>query len=198
MDWPDLISRYYDGDDNAFEEIFNYWFPRLASHTRLSGMSSEDAQDIAAETLLKVSGTRYKNRYDPVRGAAFSTWVFRIALNVRLDLLKLRGRRPKITTADGSGREGENWLDNLPGALEDPYEASAYRNLSDAFEDCMSRIDLAHREAFVLAELQGFTLNEVVDAIGGSVPNIHRWVKKVRISLQECLGSKGYAQEATA
>lgn len=192
--WSTTITRYYQNDPDAFEEIFNYWFPRLVSHAQLRGMSSEDAQDIAAEALLKVARTRDKSAYDPSKGAAFSTWIYRIALNVLLDKRRGNIRTPTVPAEECFGPG----LYRASGTLDDPHETGSYRQLSGALEECLSHVEPASREAFVMKVLEGFSLHEVVEAIGGNVTGVHRNINRARAALQDCLTVKGFAQEATA
>jgi RNA polymerase sigma factor (sigma-70 family) len=99
---------------------------------------------------------------------------------------------------DDSQAEGTTLLDNVPDTLENPYQASARRRLGKDLEECLDRIDGALREVFVLRELEELKLEEIAAAVGASIVTAHRWVAKAKIGLRECLGNKGYGQEAIA
>jgi RNA polymerase sigma factor (sigma-70 family) len=199
MDWPQLISAYYAGEESAFEAIFHYWFPRFASHARLGGIPDADAQDVALEALFKVARTREQgSRYDPSKGVAFSTWIYTIAHRVRLDFGRRTRRCLEVVVEDDAEHATPSPLDRFAGHLEDPFQVASRHGLDKALEDCLGRFDVAHREAFVLYKLEGFTLKEIVAAVGGGLTSTHRRVEAAQTGLRDCLGSKGYGQEATA
>jgi RNA polymerase sigma-70 factor (ECF subfamily) len=192
MDWPTQISSYYQGTPGAFDPIFNHWFPRFVSHARLSGLRDADAQDAALETLYKVARTLDPgSRYDPSRGAAFSTWIYKIAYHVRLDFI----RRQK---SDHSVPAEDNVLESIPATEKGPYHVTVQHRFGKDLEDCLRNMDGAHREVFVLREIEEQTLDQIAATIDLSISAVHRLVARVKTQLRACLSQKGYGQEATA
>ncbi len=91
---PDLsaliVAIAERGDREAFAELFNHFAPRVKSYLLRLGARSETAEELAQEALLTV--WRRAAAFDPHRAAA-STWIFTIARNLRIDLLRREGRR---------------------------------------------------------------------------------------------------------
>ena len=85
-DFSLLLSNIgYDQDRNSFAEIFQHFAPRVKSYMIKLGCVEEMAEELAQQTLLQV--WRKAQLYDPHKAAA-STWIFRIARNIRIDVLR--------------------------------------------------------------------------------------------------------------
>lgn len=101
-----------------FVVLFDYFAPRIKSFLMKGNMSEDQAEELAQETMLSVW---YKAHTYDINKAAASTWIFTIARNKKIDLL----RKGKHYTVDS---------DDPLYAIEDP-EASAtdtmIRNQSD-------------------------------------------------------------------
>jgi RNA polymerase sigma factor (sigma-70 family) len=77
------------GDRMAFAELFSYFAPRVKSYALRGGADPSTAEEIAQDTLAVV--WRKAGMYDPAK-AAVSTWIFTIARNRRIDLIRREGR----------------------------------------------------------------------------------------------------------
>lgn len=76
------------GDESAFLQLFDYYAPRVHSFLMKSGSISTEADEITQETMLTV--WQKSHLFDPNK-SSFSTWLFRIARNKRIDRLRRRG-----------------------------------------------------------------------------------------------------------
>jgi len=80
-----ILAVARDSDRTAFGELFEYFGPRLKSYFIRVGLNSGRAEELAQETMLTV--WRKAKYFDPDRAGA-STWIFVIARNLRIDLLR--------------------------------------------------------------------------------------------------------------
>lgn len=85
----DLLSRIAARDRAAFAELFSRYAVRVKAFVLKAGASQEDADEIAQEVLVAV--WRKAHLFDPARAAA-STWIFAIARNRRIDMIRRRAR----------------------------------------------------------------------------------------------------------
>lgn len=69
-------------DEDAFEKLYEHFFPRIYNFIYARLKNSADADDVTSITFMKMNENL--NRYEPTK-AAFSTWLFRIANNAIID-----------------------------------------------------------------------------------------------------------------
>ncbi|MEP1144831.1 MAG: sigma-70 family RNA polymerase sigma factor [Henriciella sp.] len=80
----------------AFAEIFEYFAPRLKSYLIRLGSDAPSAEEVMQEVMLNV--WRKAEQYDR-KQASVSTWIFRIARNRRIDMLR-RTNKPELDAED--------------------------------------------------------------------------------------------------
>jgi RNA polymerase sigma-70 factor (ECF subfamily) len=86
----DLILAVARGDRAAFVRLFERYAVRIKAFLMRAGASEPDADEIAQDVMVSV--WRRAASFDPSRAAA-ATWIFAIARNRRIDLIR-RMRRP--------------------------------------------------------------------------------------------------------
>jgi RNA polymerase sigma-70 factor (ECF subfamily) len=108
-DWGKLIVAIAQRRDReAFAQLFHHFAPRVKAYLKRAGLSDGAAEEVAQETLLAV--WRKAGLFDPA-GLSASGWVFTIARNLRVDLLRREGRRQAGTLKQ---IEAEFALDTAP------------------------------------------------------------------------------------
>jgi RNA polymerase sigma-70 factor, ECF subfamily len=86
VDWARSIEAVAaQGDRDAFNQLFAHFAPRVKSLMMKNGASNELAEEIAQETLLIV--WRKASQFDPSTGGV-AAWIFTIARNLRIDLIR--------------------------------------------------------------------------------------------------------------
>jgi RNA polymerase sigma-70 factor (ECF subfamily) len=80
-----LLSIGQIQDRAAFADLFQHFAPRVKSYMLKLGSADGMAEELAQQTLLQV--WRKAQLFDPDKAAA-STWIFRIARNIRIDVLR--------------------------------------------------------------------------------------------------------------
>lgn len=85
-DWADLMKRVAKNQDQAaFQIIFEHFAPRVKSFLIKSGFDKNQAEECAQDVMATV--WQKSQMFDGSR-AALSTWIFTIARNRRIDLLR--------------------------------------------------------------------------------------------------------------
>jgi RNA polymerase sigma-70 factor, ECF subfamily len=93
----DLIEAIAARQDRAaFASLFRHYAPRVKAFIMRGGTDAETAQEVAQEALIMV--WRKAASFDRSRASA-ATWIFTIARNKRIDLLR-RADRPVLSTED--------------------------------------------------------------------------------------------------
>jgi len=83
-------------DRAAFQALFTHFAPRIKGYLIRLGAPAAQAEDLAQEAMLTL--WRKAHLFDPARASA-ATWVFTIARNLRIDVIR-RERRPELTPED--------------------------------------------------------------------------------------------------
>src|SRR5437868_6958378 len=161
MTWTDeeLVARSISGDADSFNELVLRWErPIYALAYRTLGRE-EDARDVCQETFLRAY--RALSRF---RGEAkFSSWLYRITLNLCRDWIRRQRRTPVVQLPE------DVEVMELPASREpsEPIENIVARNdLTRAVEKAMAKLPEEQRTAIILKEYHGLTFQEIADLAG--------------------------------
>ena len=121
--FADLIESIAETKDrDAFKALFAHFAPRLKGYLMRLGASDGQAEEVAQEAMLTVwRKAALFNR----KKAAASTWIFTIARNQRIDML----RKMKRTSAEMPVETEDLW--QIPGENEDEPVTSLHRLMSE-------------------------------------------------------------------
>ena len=161
MTWTDeeLVARSIGGDADSFNELILRWErPIYALAYRTIGRE-EDARDVCQETFLRAF-----RALPAFRGQAkFSSWLYRIALNLCRDWIRRERRAQIVQVPDDVD------LVEMAAAAE-PSESIedlvARKDLTRVVERAMARLPEEQRTAIVLKEYHGLTFQEISDLLG--------------------------------
>ena len=161
MTWTDeeLVARTIGGDADSFNELIHRWErPIYALAYRQIGRE-EDARDVCQDTFLRA----YRALHGFRGQAKFSSWLYRIALNLCRDWMRRERRTPVVQAPEDMD------LMDLAAARE-PSETIEDRvgrhDLTRAVERAMALLPEEQRTAIVLKEYQGLTFQEIADLLG--------------------------------
>jgi len=153
----ELVRRCREGDERAFESLF---LRHRASVTglvyRMLGPSPE-LEDLAQEVFIQVLRSLGSFRDE----ARFSTWLYRVALNVVLMHRRARARRPRLVGEEQAAPP----VDVAPSA----HDVLETRRRVDAFYALLGRLSDKKRTVFVLHELEGLTPVRIGEIVGAPV-----------------------------
>jgi RNA polymerase sigma-70 factor (ECF subfamily) len=91
-DWVACMALIRDaGDEAAFARLFSHFAPRVKGFLMRSGADAALAEEVAQDVMATL--WRKAHLFDPAR-ASVATWIFTIARNRRIDVLR-RARRPE-------------------------------------------------------------------------------------------------------
>jgi RNA polymerase sigma-70 factor (ECF subfamily) len=91
-----LVQVGSSGDRAAFTELYAHYSPRLRAYMRKLGADGLAAEDLAQEAMALIWNKA--RLFDPAKANA-NTWIFTIARNLRIDLIR-RERRPIFQTQE--------------------------------------------------------------------------------------------------
>jgi RNA polymerase sigma-70 factor (TIGR02960 family) len=192
----DLMTRARAGDGDAFRELTEPYRRELQVHCYRMLGSFQDAEDALQDTLLAAwQGLRaFEGR------ASIRTWLYRIATNRCLNVLRSANRRPAKEWAISEieppepTRLGEVvWLEPYPdalleGAIDVPLGPEArYEQteaISLAFVTAMQLLPARQRAVLILRDVLGYHAREVAEMLDSTVESVNSALKRARASLQ--------------
>lgn len=155
----ELVALSIGGDAESFNQLVLRWErPIFALAYRVIGRE-EEARDVVQETFLRAF-----RGIGNFRGQAkFSSWVYRIALNLCRDWIRRERRAPIMPTPEGVDVIE---LAAEQGPVESIEDLVARNDLSKVVADLMTRLPEEQRTAIVLKEYHGMTFQEIADLQG--------------------------------
>jgi len=150
-----LIVDYLNGDDGAIALLIGRHLKGVFNFIRRLVGKSEEAEDIAQETFLKIWRIIKKYR----QGENFKTWLFTIARNTAIDYMR---KKRNFAFSDFENDEGENALtESLTNTEPLPDEIFAKAEEKKLLEYALDKLSLPHRETLLLHYNEHLTFNEI-------------------------------------
>ena len=157
--WAELMVQIRDTRDRAaFERLFTHFAPRIKSFLMKSGAPAPMAEDCAQDVMITLWNKAHL--FDPSR-ASVSTWVFTIARNRRIDILR-KENRPEPETLDWGPTADPAAADVLEMQEENAKLSAAISALPEtqkaliltAYYGDQSHSDIAHQTGLPLGTIK--------------------------------------------
>src|SRR5579864_8906149 len=172
-----------------FEELVRRHRRELHVHCYRMLASFDEAEDAVQETLLRA--WRARDGFDG--SGQFRAWLYRIATNVCLDMLRSRRSLSKMSSFGDVP-----WLQPYPDALldevlagpeEDQPEEIAVRRetISLAFLAALQLLPPRQRAALIARDVLGWPASEVAETLGTSVAAANSALQRARATMQQHL-----------
>jgi RNA polymerase sigma-70 factor (ECF subfamily) len=157
-----------DTANAAFEQLLHQLRPKLHRYcARMTG-SVIDGEDVVQEALLKaVEALPRTGRLDNPEG-----WVFRIAHNAAQDFLRRRTRRRALQ----SNEDVETMAVNDNDVSDRQAAAASLRTFM--------RLPASQRSSVILRDVLGYSIEEIVEILGGTIPAIKGTLQRGRLQLR--------------
>ena len=141
----ELVRRCRAGEAGAFDELFNRHSGAVSRLVyRMTG-ATPDVEDLVQEVFLQVIRSLGSFRDE----ARFSTWLYRVTVNVVLMHRRAAGRRPRLVDEERASPPTDE-SPSAEQALETRLRVQAFYRLLDRLSD-------KKRAVFVLHELEGLS-----------------------------------------
>jgi RNA polymerase sigma-70 factor (ECF subfamily) len=184
----ELVTRSVGGDADSFNQLILRWErPIYALAYRVIGRE-EDARDVCQDTFLRA----YRALPGFKGQAKFSSWLYRIALNLCRDWIRKQRRAPVMQMPEG--------VDPIELAAEhEPAESIetlvARRELSAVVEEAMALLPQEQRTAIILKEYHGMTFQEIADLQGCPLSTVKTRLYQGLSVLRRQLEANGQVRE---
>jgi RNA polymerase sigma-70 factor (ECF subfamily) len=193
----DLIAQARAGDSDAFRELTEPHRRELQAHCYRMLGSLQDAEDAVQDTLLAA----WQGLGGFAGRASLRTWLYGIATNRCLNVLRTASRRPArqwnipgIEPPEPTRLSEAVWLEPYPDALladadglppgpEARYEQA--ESISLAFVAALQVLPPRQLAVLILRDVLGFRAAEVSGMLGSTVESVNSALKRARASMQQ-------------
>jgi RNA polymerase sigma-70 factor (ECF subfamily) len=179
-----LIRRAQGGDPEAFEALVRVYDQNVLRLTLQVVHSQEEARDLYQETFLKV----YRSiRYFRLE-AHFSTWLYRVVMNVCLDYLRRQNTRKEVQAPEGEDGQPE-YFQTVPdeSPVLDPERAVHSKEIGRRIQAALGHLNPRERMVFELKHYQGLKLRAIGELCNTSEQTVKnclfRATQKLRLEL---------------
>ena len=189
MDLQDQIKKSLAGDLDSFNQII-ISFQSLVYNQAYRIIGEPDA---AADATQEAFISAYKKLHT-YRGGSFKSWLLRIVSNACYDEYRRRKRQPVVPLFpdgdDGDEMDSAGWLEDPSEKPEDTLER---RELSDAIQYCLDRLDYEFRTIVVLVDVQGIDYASAAEIIDRPLGTVKSRLARARVSLKTaCRGLRNF------
>lgn len=180
-----LIRKAQKGDVLAFERIISDYQNVVYSVAYRYADNAEDAADMSQEIFLKmfksINTFQFKSK--------LSTWIYRVATNTCIDLVK-KANRDGSTYSINEGYEnsdGDTRYSEITDDSSQPDIVAEKSEMRDIINTAISGLNEDYRTVIILRDIQGLSYDEISEIIGCSVGTVKSRISRGRKNLREIL-----------
>ena len=182
MDERELLARVRRGDEAAFEALVRLYEKRIYTLCfRMCG-SAQDAEEAAQDTFLAL----WRGAAGFREEAALSTWLYRLAANASVDLLRRRKRRAPSLSLDD-----EAAFSDVADASPPPQEEAERRETRRLLQAGLLALPELYREIILLREVEDLSYAEIASITSLELGTVKSRISRGRQLLRNYLSSGG-------
>lgn len=195
--WTDeqLMEQLQQGQTRALDALYQRYAKRLYAFCYHSTRTHpQDVEDLVQDVFLRV--IRGADSYNP-RKASFRTWLFRIARNRCIDVVR-RSQVVQFTPLTRRATQDEDdealapQADIIDREQGDPESAVIGMSTIEAVRNCLAELtDPAEKQAILLYYLGGKVYREIGEMLGESTSTARNRVQSAQQKVKRCLERKG-------
>jgi RNA polymerase sigma-70 factor (ECF subfamily) len=182
MNDKDLVKNICEGDENSFRLLVEKYQDNVFRTCYGFLKNFEDSEDLTQEVFIKVFHKIHDFRGD----SEFSTWLYRISVNMSINVLRQNKRRKLFENIENiiffSGKNNQNNLTDV--SVEEKYEKKQYENaINAAIDELLPN----QKTAFVLHKYDDLSQIEIAEIMKTSVSAVESLIHRAKQNLQQKL-----------
>jgi len=187
-----LVQRARSGDERAFRILVERYQKKVYAVALGMVRDREEAMDVVQEAFVKVHRSLDRFKAD----ATFYTWLYRITVNVCIDVIRRRGAM-RSDSVEFDERVGHDLAEANLGAVSsqlgsNPEKSLLQREVGEKIQAALEQIPEKHRAILLLRELDGLSYEELAQVLeipkGTVMSRLFHARAKVQKLLSESLG----------
>jgi RNA polymerase sigma-70 factor (ECF subfamily) len=155
----ELVARATAGDHDAFAQLVTRWERPIYALAYRTLRREEEARDVVQDAFLRA----YRGLKGFKGEAKFSSWLYRITLNLCRDWMRKERRAPVAQVPEGT--DPLDLADQQAAPTESVEDLVARREMSAAVQLAMAELPEEQRTAIMLKEYHGLTFQEIAEML---------------------------------
>jgi RNA polymerase sigma-70 factor, ECF subfamily len=170
----EVVQSIIDGKREDFEILVNRYYKQITAYLgRLLNFNEGDVQDVLQETFINAFVNLVT--YNP--SLSFSSWLYRIAHNLAIDLIR---KKSKYYIIDTNDQAVQNQIHHNQTIIQKSDQDHENIISNERLTSILQRLDLDSRTTLTLFYLQGLSLNEIADIFKTSSNTIAARLKRAK------------------
>jgi len=179
-----LMLRFGRGEAAAFEFLYRRHESRVFRYLQRNVKNEATANDLMQEVWFAV--VRGAADYRPT--AKFTTWLFTIAHNRMVDMIRANHRLQSLDAGDDADPEASSALERLADSPKlEPLAQVQSLDESAALLSAVARLPAEQRSAFLLQAEGNLSVEEIAEATGSSFETVKSRLRYARAKLRQLL-----------
>jgi RNA polymerase sigma-70 factor (ECF subfamily) len=170
----ELVKLAQAGDERAFEALVVKYQRRIARHVARYVRAAGDIEDVVQDAFIRA----YRGLPGFKGQSSFYSWLYRIAVNCALTFLKQQRDSPMV--GDDAPEERADAFQ--PGVTdgEDPERVMMARQIADAVQRAMTKLQPDLAEALTLYEVEGKSYGEIAEMLSIPIGTVRTRIFRAR------------------
>ncbi len=157
-----FIKRFLEGDVHAFNLLVRHWEKPILNFVYRNVGNEETARDICQLVFIRVF-KKLRTLRDPLK---FSSWIYRIALNLCRDEYKKRKNHHLISIESNQNNDTRySYREILKGPIQTPEELCHQHTLSELLKEALMTLPEEQRVVIIMKQYHELKFIEIADIL---------------------------------
>jgi len=179
----DWVRRAQEGDVRAFEQLFQQYQRGIYNTVYQMVRNDADAADLTQEVFVRA----YRALPRLQTPEAFTSWLYRIAVNLSRNWLRDRGR-VRVESLELPGDDGEEGnTREIADPSGDPASLAQTKDMQERVRKAIAGLSPDHRAVVTLHHLEGISVEEIAQMMDCSIGTVKSRLSRARDNLKRKL-----------
>jgi RNA polymerase sigma-70 factor (ECF subfamily) len=180
MNDEQLVKQFQSGDRQAFDELLLRYQDKVLNTCFRFIAREEDARDATQDIFIKV----YHALHSFKPKATFSTWLYRIAVNHSLNIVRSNKRRAWLKSFSMAADPNELYI---IADAKDPHTKMEHDEQAALVQRALKKLNQEQRVAIILHRFEGLSYKEIAEVMNTSVSSVESRLFRARQKLARFL-----------
>jgi RNA polymerase sigma-70 factor, ECF subfamily len=178
-----LVQQYQSGEHSTFDELVRRYQQKIFGVCRRFLANSQDADDAAQEVFIKAFYALNRFKVD----ARFSTWLYKIAVNHSLNVLRSRRRKERLKLFSELSQKDVGNVHQINTDELHPLERIERLEQTQQVQKALMNLNEKQRAVIILHRYQELGYQEIADVLSISISSVESRLFRAKQKLAKLL-----------